>query len=450
MTQVKAGAAQLSGPALELASDVFRANFNRTPYLIPHNLVGHSLFTLLPIRSNPTSAGTQVVLIADPSHLDRLRPAWEDLLRRSETDEPMLSPLWLLAWWHTYGRGTGRKLRVGLFYQGGRLVGLAPLVQRRYWYLPGIPFRRLEPLGTGEDGGDGVCSEYLNIIAERGAEGYVAGELARALAAGEFGSWDELVLPMMNGDGPLPTLLHEAFRSRGLAADCRQTSQAPYIPLPASWDAYLRLLPGSSRRYLQRSLRDFESWAGPGLEVRRATSALDLEEGRGVLMGLHGERWAAAGRPGGAFGVPHFRAFHDAVLPQLLAVGALELLWLIVHGRPVAALYNLVWGGKVYFYQSGRATDVPKHIRPGIALHAYAIRAAIEAGRREYDFLGDPVRYKLQLALASRPLVRFRAARRTLREQARLLADCGVAGTRFVRDRIHAVAKRGTSPGLVD
>ena len=159
------------------------------------------MISLLASPPSSTAAATRFTLISDAAHLEGLRPDWEDLLRRSGADEPMLSPLWLLSWWHVYGQGTARVPRVGLFYRAGRLVGLAPLLQRRYWYRPGIPFRRLEPLGAGEDGGDGVCSEYLNIIAERGAEQHVAGELAAALTAGRFGPWDELVLPMMNGDG---------------------------------------------------------------------------------------------------------------------------------------------------------------------------------------------------------------------------------------------------------
>ena len=71
------------------------------------------------------------------SSLEGKRPDWDDLLRRSGTNEPTLSPLWLLTWWRTYGQGTGRKLRVGLVHQDGRLVGLVPLLGRRVWHWPG-------------------------------------------------------------------------------------------------------------------------------------------------------------------------------------------------------------------------------------------------------------------------------------------------------------------------
>ncbi len=105
-----------------------------------------------------------------------------------------------------------------------------------------------------------------------------------------------------------------------------------------------------------------------------------------------------------------------------------------MRGEPVAAVYNIVWNNKVYFYQSGRKTDVPPKVRPGVVLLAHAIRGAVEAGRREFDFLAGDVQYKRQLALALRPLVQFRVARRCLRERLRLLAESGINRVRPLRN----------------
>src|SRR5207244_3506012 len=146
-----------------------------------------------------------------------------------------------------YGVGTGRQLRVALFREDDRLVGLAPLTARRYRHRPFIPFRRLEPLGADVDEGDGVCSDYLNVIAERGAEARVARALARALVAGDFGRWHEVVLPALDGAGVMPGLLAEALAQAGLQVGTAATDSAPYIPLPATWDAYLKALPKKKR-----------------------------------------------------------------------------------------------------------------------------------------------------------------------------------------------------------
>ena len=105
-------------------------------------------------------------------------------------------------------------------------------------------------------------------------------------------------------------------------------------------------------------------------------------------------------------------------------------------GEPIAALYSIVWANKVHFYQSGRKLEVPKGVRPGVTAHALAIRRAIEAKRREYDFLGGLSQYKLQLSLAQRPLVRIRAFRPSIREQARRTAERAMALVRKLRERV--------------
>jgi CelD/BcsL family acetyltransferase involved in cellulose biosynthesis len=107
-------------------------------------------------------------------------------------------------------------------------------------------------------------------------------------------------------------------------------------------------------------------------------------------------------------------------MPRLLDRGALDLWWLEVGERPVAAVYNFVWDNKVHFYQSGRATDLPKKVRIGIVAHALVMQRAIAEGRREYDFLAGTTQYKMQMALSTRPLWRLRVVRSESRERLRL------------------------------
>ena len=369
-------------------------------------------------------------LVRDPGELEVLREDWLKLLSRSATNEPMLSPLWLLPWWRVYGQH--RQLTVGLLHDGDDLVGLAPFHRRRYWYRPGIPFRRLEPLGADVDEQDGVCSEYLNVIARAGDEERVARRFALGVRERAFGSWDEVVMPYMAGDCPMTDLLLDSFQKEGFLVSREQTTSAPYIPLPAKWDEYLKVLPKRHRYFVVRSLRDFEDWAAGSAVLREVRAPADLEEGKRILTTLHNERWHAAATEG-AFARQRFVRFHDEVLPLLLGAGSLEMLWLTVRGEPVAVLYNVVWNNKVTFYQFGRKVDVPRHVRPGIALLCMAMRRAIEAGRREFDFLGGESMYKSQLALAARPLVQLRFARRTLREGCHRLAEGGVRILRRVR-----------------
>jgi CelD/BcsL family acetyltransferase involved in cellulose biosynthesis len=360
---------------------------------------------------------------------------WRDLLLRSSNASFALSPDWLLPWWRVFGQDAKRTLKVGLFYRGQRLIALAPFLARPHRYHLALPFRRLELLGSGEEEKDEICSDYLGVIAEAGAEGEVSAALARALATGGFGPWDELLMPAMSGFDPLLRSLSAELSSSGLHVRMERVSSCPYIPLPKTWDDYLGALPSSARYMVRRSLRDFARWADGTERIERAEGPEDVERGAAILRELHAERWTHAGGSG-AFASERFTRFHAEVMPELGKQRELELLWLMVRGQPVAAIYNVVKDGVVYFYQSGRCVDLPKGIRPGIVLHAHAIRAAIEAGRREYDFLAGSSRYKLDLALATRPLLTLRATRPSLVESLRKLGTLGLDGARVLRSRL--------------
>lgn len=393
-----------------------------------------------PMLCPPVSAQPSIVVIDDPLELEGLRPAWMSLLERSTSNEITLTPDWLNTWWRVYGPGQGRQLRLVLFFEAGRLIGLAPLLRRRHWYRPGIPFRRLEFLASGESHGQGICSNYLNVIAESGAEKQLAHRLVQTIAAGTLGAWDEVVLPMMAGDGPMPGLIVAAFTERGIPAEITRTAGAPHIPLPATWDAYLKALSRSHRRLLVRSLRAFDEWSKGEASWERVTHSSELDKGKKILMDLHHARWEADGESG-VFRSPPFLRFHDDIMPCLLGQGALELLWLSIRGEPVAALYSMVWNDKVYAYQIGRLPEAPANVRLGAVILAHAIRLAIESGRREFDLLADVTPFKQQLTLAIRPLVQVRAVHPSWRERIRQGVEAGFRCARYFRQKARALIK---------
>lgn len=363
------------------------------------------------------------------------RDAWLELLARSSANEPTLSPLWLDTWWRIFGDEGGRALRAVLVYDGDRLIGMAPLLVRRAWYRGALPLRRIELLATGEPEADEIYSEYLNVISEQGQETRVARALVQTLRGGGLGRWDEMVLDMMDPLSPMTrALLHELRRARLLRA-ITPHKPCPYIPLPGSWDAYLGQLSSSRRYYIKRTVRALEKWAGDALVLKRATTPAELEEGTSILIDLHTRRWRSEGRAG-VFASQRFTRFHRTVMSELLAAGGLDLMWLCKGDEPLAAVYNIIWDNKVYFYQAGRAPDAPKNVRLGIAIHAYAIQHAIACGRSKYDFLAGITRYKQQLALAQTPLACMHAANPlSLSVHTRRLARHGESLARSLRQR---------------
>ena len=374
---------------------------------------------ITPARVLPAPArAVACTILTNLADAEALRPAWSQLLERSGRNELMQSPEWLLTWWRTFGNSQGRQLQLGVVHDGDRLIGLAPLLRRRHWYRNWLPFRRLELLASGEPAEHGIYSNHLAILAERGREREVTKRFVEAIAGGAFGSWDEVVLPMMAEDSGQPEQLVEAFRAAGYAAEAKVVTGAPYIPLPATWKAYLDGLTSSGKRNLERALKAFDKWSDHTTELECISTSAELEKGKAILTSLHHQRWSAEAQSG-VFCSPLFVNFHDEIMRTLVERGELELLILRARGEPVAVIYSMVWAGKVYAYQTGRRTDVPPNAKPGVVVFGLAIRRAIEQGRREFDLLADEAFYKSQLTPHTRKLVQVRATRRCAVEMIR-------------------------------
>lgn len=397
------------------------------------------------VCDQPTKAAPALSLriVTAGDDLPPLAGAWRELLEASAAPQPMCAPNWLITWWQVYGRG--RQLRVGLFYDGDRLVGLAPLCRRTYWYRPAIPFRRLEFLGSDVDENDGVCSEYLNLIIRQDDEPRVIPAFAAALDRGAFGSWDECVLSAMDRDNDVAAALSRELSRLDARIETMPAGVAPYLELPRSWEECLQRFNKKKRRSLTYALRDFHAWAGPDWRLHAAETPEQLAEGLDVLIALHRERWQAEGRAG-AFDSPRFHRFHERYSRLALEQRQLLLLWVTVRGRPAAALYAFVANGRAYFYQCGRTLGAPSKVRLGIVMVILALQEAMARGLAEFDFLGGAAQYKSLFTSEERPLCQLRLARRGLPEWSRTVARGTLHLARALRSRGASLLTRARKP----
>jgi len=377
-----------------------------------------------------------VQVLTTREELVSLRGDWAKLQQASHTNELAQSPDWTLAWWDVFGPQGASELCVCAIWEDERLIGLVPLRTRRHYYRQTLPFRRIELLASGEPEEDEISSEYLGMLAVAGKERLVADEFVRQLSDGRFGDWDELVCTRLRTDSPSSTALIRALRGHGTDVMMRSQGTCHFAKLPATWDEYLDGLPSRHRYMVRRSLRDLDAFSGGAYQLHSVTTRAELERGFDILVALHSERWAANSQTG-VFNSRRFTEFHRSAMDWLLDTGALRLYWLEAAGEPVAAVYNIVWNNKIYFYQSGRKMDVPKKLKPGIALHALAIQHAIDEGLGEYDFLGGRAQYKAQLSTHSRKLVELRVVpRASVREPVRQLTEAGISAVQGLRNRI--------------
>ena len=177
--------------------------------------------------------------------------------------------------WARGGRSTGprrwrsRCLRVD---EGGELVGLAPLLSRRTGIGPACRsagwncWPRRARAGTAS-----ARTTSTRSPAAAGRPPWPAPSWSPR--AGRLGAWDELVIPLMDGEGLMPGLLQAP---RGRAAGTRpayETTRAPFIALPGDMGRLSRGLDKKDRYLVNRSLRRLRRVGGGAGRLRRATDA---------------------------------------------------------------------------------------------------------------------------------------------------------------------------------
>jgi CelD/BcsL family acetyltransferase involved in cellulose biosynthesis len=67
-------------------------------------------------------------------------------------------------------------------------------------------------------------------------------------------------------------------------------------------------------------------------------------------------------------------------------------------------LYNFVYRGRLYYYQSGYDYELGERLSPGLVAHVFAIRRALDAGVAEYHLMAGDSDYKRKLARSHQDL----------------------------------------------
>jgi CelD/BcsL family acetyltransferase involved in cellulose biosynthesis len=172
----------------------------------------------------------------------------------------------------------------------------------------------------------------------------------------------------------------------------------PYTALPKDWDAYLLSLSANTRQKIRRLLKQVDAEGEYRITVSTSeTFAQDLN----TLL----QFWAIKWRPRKGDLTDSLVRSNGIMLTRSFKSGLVFLPIFWQGDRPVAALATLMDTRKrtFSFYITGRdeAFDGPP---PGMILHAFSIRHAIENGFSEYDFLRGNEPYKYSYGCAERKI----------------------------------------------
>jgi CelD/BcsL family acetyltransferase involved in cellulose biosynthesis len=323
-----------------------------------------------------------VTVLAESDELREIEPEWRALA--VGRGNAFLTPEWFRSWLTQYG-AEHEPLVCALREDGGRLRGLLALALAR----SGRP-RTCTIAGAN-------LGDQFHPVAAPGDEVEVAAAAGRDLAELRD-RWSVLVLDHVERERPWVEALTDAT---GIRLRRRRNAEVP-LPLidlepHGSWSDYLASRSSNLRRQAGNLTRRAER--NHALVVRRTREPGELDRDVRTLFDLHDRRFAARG--GTSLASERTRSFHRDFAGAALRQGWLRLWFLELDGRPVAAWYGWLLGGRYAYYNGGFDPDYSA-ARPGFVLHCKVIEAALEEGAAEYDFLLGDEPYKQRFANRSR------------------------------------------------
>jgi CelD/BcsL family acetyltransferase involved in cellulose biosynthesis len=345
---------------------------------------------------------------------------WDALVDRTPAATPFSRHCVQQAWWDAYG-ATAHDETLVVFDPAapGDIVAIAPLMHRHELepgdlaartsirHQAGYALAPVPDSATAVFFGASYHADYATVLAAPADLPAVCSAVASYLAGLDPSRWDVVDLRRLRAGDPAADALCDAFEALsetgGWCVAREQEDVCPVLTLPAGRDfeGYLDTLGKKDRHETRRKIRRAES-AGPIELVRSDNAPGDLE----AFIDLHQKRWGEDGLFPATEGGAASRRFFAALVEDCAPVGYVELDFLSVGGRRIAAGVILDDGCTVYYYNAGVDPEA-RELSPGVLMVAAYIRRAIEMGRPRLDFMRGDEPYKYSWGAVDEPIERL-------------------------------------------
>ncbi len=277
------------------------------------------------------------------------------------------------AWWRAFG--SGKRLRILVFRSAGRIIGIAPLMQRVQWHL-GAPTRCISPLRNKH-----ILREDL-LLPERPRECLDA---MLSYFAERRWQWDRLSFANVPEQSPLFGLLADAARRRGLDAPTWRPGRTHWIlPIQGDFADYVRTLSKKLRQELRRHQTRLDT-LGPSShrDLQSRTDQLAALDG---VFALERRSWKAQTR--NAALTPADQGFIRDLL-QSLGDNQLGRTMLTTQSDwLIAACVTLAQGDTLYGLTTYYDADA-SFVGPGALMTQELLRRIWGGPWQRFDFNGD-------------------------------------------------------------
>lgn len=310
-----------------------------------------------------------------------LAAEWGELVHHTHENTPFLTYEFQRAWWDHLGGGEWRDVELYILTgrdDEGRLRGIAPLFRSG---------ATLHLIGTHE------IADFLDLIAApEDLPQFIEAVLDHLAAQPD---WQTLDLYNLLDSSASQGVLSQLAEQHGWAVSLETLQPSPYLPIPASLDAYIDTLDSKQAHELRRKMRRAAKNPEPvSLEIISQAEVLPaaLDDFFG-LMTQEADKARFLSGP--------MRAQIDSIARAAFAGGWLQLAFLKVGEVRGAGYLNFDYNGRVWGYNAG-FNNAYASLSPGWLIMAELVRWCAEHGRAIFDFMRGDEEYKYRFGAVDR------------------------------------------------
>jgi CelD/BcsL family acetyltransferase involved in cellulose biosynthesis len=304
----------------------------------------------------------------------KLKPVWNEVLSKSDSDIPFMTFEWFEFWWKMFGSDS--EMLVFVVREDSEITGFVPLIRKRTW-LRGLRVTMISFMAN-------YYSVRTAMVIARDGRVFPAILDYLKEAAIDF---DIINLDLLVSGSATDLQINDALApSNGKKRQFLKMNaeQSPYIVVESDWAAFMKSRSHNFRHNLTRAKKRFNE--EPGYEIAEYSQG-DVQKGINELLDVSRTSWKYKAGTAIVNSKEKVRFFSEFAYMACMA-GWLRLYILKVKREPIAFVYCLLYKQKLYGLKIGYNDEFAR-FSPGEFLRSQIFERFFKEEVKEIDLLGD-------------------------------------------------------------
>jgi len=316
------------------------------------------------------------------SNRQKVESLWNEFCTANEHSF-FMSPGWIHTWIDCFQDEENLQLMI---IKNGSAATFAAIVNFQNQLRGGIFKSRVLNMNcTGNYEKDNICIEYNHLL-KIGDGDFNVNLFLKSLKE----KWDEIYIPGMCMARSPGKVIRECNQSWVIYDYDKPNFWVDLSVIPKDRTDYIGSLSKRTRTHIRRTIKYYDT-----LGEIRLHQAASIEEALGMLENLIALKELIWSKKDGKSSLnEHFLRHSTALIKDRFKSGEIQMLKIQAGQQIIGYIYNFVYRGHVYFYQSGFNYETDNKVSPGLLANAEAIVYNARLGNKVYDFLAGDEHYK--------------------------------------------------------